>query len=205
MGPGSLYAMGLNYSLTGVFYNKEMAAQIGMTEAPKTLTRVRCPLAAAKDAGLKPIMIWGSAKSGMGLAFPLQQHMSVYGPVGRLTTGSSINQMLPSTHLRTCWQLNTSKDGSEAGYFPSTLMQFEYTDAAARFGAGEGVFTFNGDWQNAGYDSTMPGNVGFFLIAAARRGVALLLPCLPPAHLWNCSRLQRMQIARVSSSIGSPR
>ncbi|HEY6072372.1 MAG TPA: extracellular solute-binding protein, partial [Anaerolineales bacterium] len=31
-GSGTLYAMGLNYSLTGVFYNKTLAAQIGMTE-----------------------------------------------------------------------------------------------------------------------------------------------------------------------------
>lgn len=30
-GSGSLYAMGLNYSLTGIFYNKKLAAQIGMT------------------------------------------------------------------------------------------------------------------------------------------------------------------------------
>ena len=29
--------MGLNYSLTGVFYNKELATQIGMTEPPTTL------------------------------------------------------------------------------------------------------------------------------------------------------------------------
>src|SRR6266487_673043 len=35
-GSGSLYAMGLNYRLTGIFYNKKLAAQIGMTEPPKT-------------------------------------------------------------------------------------------------------------------------------------------------------------------------
>ena len=41
--PGSLYAAGLNYSLTGVFYNKELAQQIGMTEPPTTRRRVRGP------------------------------------------------------------------------------------------------------------------------------------------------------------------
>ena len=69
-GSGSLYAMGLNYSLTGIFYNKELAAQIGMTEPPKTLAEFDDLLAKAKEAGLLPIMQWGSAKSGMGLAFP---------------------------------------------------------------------------------------------------------------------------------------
>ena len=79
-GSGSLYAMGLNYSLTGIFYNKELAAQIGMTEPPKTLAEFEDLLAKAKDAGLLPIMQWGSAKSGMGLAFPLQSLMAVRRP-----------------------------------------------------------------------------------------------------------------------------
>ena len=40
-GSGSLYAMGLNYSMTGVFYNKELATQIGMTAAADDGRRVR--------------------------------------------------------------------------------------------------------------------------------------------------------------------
>ena len=79
-GSGSLYAAGLNYSMTGVFYNKEQAAQIGMTEPPKTLAEFEALLANAKEAGLLPIMQWGSAKSGMGLAFPLQNLMASLGP-----------------------------------------------------------------------------------------------------------------------------
>src|SRR5579884_2300633 len=51
-GSGSLYAMGLNYSLTGIFYNKRQAAQIGMTEPPKTLEEFENLLAKAKAAGL---------------------------------------------------------------------------------------------------------------------------------------------------------
>jgi raffinose/stachyose/melibiose transport system substrate-binding protein len=82
-GSGTLYAMGLNYSLTGVFYNKTLATQIGMTEPPKTVAEFEDLLAKAKAAGLQPIMIWGSAKSGMGLAFPLQNLMAPS------TTGSS--------------------------------------------------------------------------------------------------------------------
>ena len=42
-GSGSLYAMGLNNSLTGVFYNKKLAQQIGMTEPPEDGRRFRGP------------------------------------------------------------------------------------------------------------------------------------------------------------------
>lgn len=171
-GSGSLYAMGLNYSLTGVFYNKDLAAQIGMTEPPKTLAEFDVLLAAAKEAGLQPIMMWGSAKSGMGLAFPLQQLMAAYGPVDPINDwifnkpGATIDtpsNLLAAQHL---------ENWIKAGYFPTDINAIEYTDAAARFGAGEGVFTFNGDWQNAGYDATLPGKVGFFLMPPLEAGGA---------------------------------
>jgi raffinose/stachyose/melibiose transport system substrate-binding protein len=171
-GSGSLYAMGLNYSLTGVFYNKELAAQIGMTEAPKTVAEFEDFLAKAKAAGLQPIMQWGSAKSGMGLAFPLQNLMAAYGPVEPINDwifqkpGATIDtpsNLIAAQHLEE-WIQN--------GYFPTDINAIEYTDAASRFTQGEGVFTFNGDWQNAGYDTAMPGNVGFFLFPPAEAGGA---------------------------------
>jgi len=169
-GSGSLYAMGLNYSLTGIFYNRELAAQIGMTEPPQTLAEFEDLLAAAHDAGLLPIMQWGSARSGMGLAFPLQALMASIGPVEPINDwiyqkpGATINtpeNLIAAQHLQQ-W--------IENGYFPPDINAIEYTDANARFGQGEGVFIFNGDWQNAGYDADMPGNVGFFLMPPAEAG-----------------------------------
>jgi raffinose/stachyose/melibiose transport system substrate-binding protein len=169
-GSGTLYATGINYQLTGVFYNKELAAQIGMTEPPATLAEFDALLAAAKDAGLLPIMQWGSAKSGMGLAFPLQQLMADYGPTGPINDwifqkpGATIDtpsNLLAAQHLER-WIQN--------GYFPPDINAIEYTDAATRFGQGEGVFTFNGDWQNAGYSEDMPGNVGFFVMPPMEAG-----------------------------------
>jgi len=169
-GSGSLYAMGLNYSLTGIYYNKQQAEQIGMTEPPQTLAEFEDLLAKAKAAGLLPIMQWGSAKSGMGLAFPLQALMASVGPTDPINDwifqkpGATIDtpsNLVAAQHLEQ-WIKN--------GYFPPDINAIEYTDANARFGKGEGVFIFNGDWQNAGYDTDMPGNVGFFLMPPAEAG-----------------------------------
>lgn len=167
-GSGSLYALGLNYSLTGIFYNKKLAAQIGMTQPPKTLDEFENLLAKAKSAGLQPIMEWGSAKSGMGLAFPLQALMASVGSTQPINDwifqkkGATIDtpdNLKAAQHLQQ-WITN--------GYFPKDINAIEYTDAADRFTKGEGVFTFNGDWQNAGYDTGMPGNVGFFVMPPAQ-------------------------------------
>jgi raffinose/stachyose/melibiose transport system substrate-binding protein len=169
-GEGDLYAGGLNYSTTGVFYNKEQAEQIGMTEAPATLEEFEGLLAAAKDAGLQPIMQWNAAASGGGLAFPLQNIMASLGPVTPINEwiyqkeGASI---VSDTNLEAAQHL---QQWIEAGYFPEDVNAIEYTDSNARFAGGEGVFTFNGDWQNAQYDADAPGNIGFFLFPPAEEG-----------------------------------
>jgi raffinose/stachyose/melibiose transport system substrate-binding protein len=169
-GTGSLYAAGLNYSMTGVFYNKKLAAQIGMTTAPKTVAEFEDLLAKAKAAGLQPIMQWNASASGGGLAFPLQNLMAAYGPTQPINDwifqkkGATIDtaeNLIAAQHLET-WV--------KSGYFPKDVNATEYTAANSRFGKGEGVFMFNGDWQDAAYDKDMPGNVGFFVFPPATAG-----------------------------------
>jgi raffinose/stachyose/melibiose transport system substrate-binding protein len=169
-GSGSLYAMGLNYSLTGVFYNKDLAAQIGMSAPPETVEDFEALLAKAKDAGLLPIMQWNATASGGGLAFPLQNLMAAYGPT------EPINDWIfqkPGATIDTPTNLTAAQHLDEwvkAGYFPEDVNAIEYTDANSRFGKGEGVFMFNGDWQNAVYDTDLKGNVGFFVFPSAEAG-----------------------------------
>jgi raffinose/stachyose/melibiose transport system substrate-binding protein len=144
-GSGSLYAMGLNYSLTGVFYNKKLANQIGMSAAPKTVAEFEDLLGKAKAAGLQPIMAWNATASGGGLAFPLQNLMAAYGPT------QPINDWIfqkPGATIDTATNLTAAQHLEQwvkAGYFNKDANATEYTDANARFGKGEGVFMFNGD------------------------------------------------------------
>ena len=169
-GAGSLYAMGLNYSLTGVFYNRELAAQIGMTEAPATVADFDALLGAANDADLQPIMAWNAAASGGGLAFPLQQLMAAYGPT------EPINDWIfqkPDATIDTPSNLQAAEHLQgwvESGYFPEDANALQYTDANARFRGGDGVFMFNGDWENATYSGEMAENVGFFLFPPLEEG-----------------------------------
>ena len=178
-GSGSLYAMGLNYSLTGVFYNKKLAGQIGMTEPPKTVAEFEDLLAKAKTASLLPIMAWNATASGGGLAFPLQNLMAAYGPTQPINdwifqkTGATIDT---PTNLTAAQHL---QQWVQAAYFPKDANATEYTDANARFGKGEGVFMFNGDWQNAVYDKDLSGNVGFFVFPPGETGGSLAAMSAP--------------------------
>lgn len=166
-GTGSIIAWPVNPSTVGVFYNKDLAAQIGMTAPPKTVEEFDALLAKAKDAGLQPIMEWNASTSGGGLAFPLQNLMAAYGDHAKinewvfLKEGATIDtpEFLQAAQKLEEWIKN--------GYFPEDVNSIEYSDAAGRFGKGEGVFTFNGDWQNGGYNTDLPGKVGFFTFPEA--------------------------------------
>jgi raffinose/stachyose/melibiose transport system substrate-binding protein len=161
-GTGSLYAMGLNYSMTGVFYNKELAAKVGMTEPPKTLAELDALLAKAKEAGIQPIMQWN--KSTGGLAFPLQNLMGAYGlpePINDWIfqkDGATINtpeNLKAAEHL---------EGWVKAGYFPSDANAIEYFQMMSRFIGGEGLFMFDGDWESGNLDTNAAGKFGFFLM-----------------------------------------
>ena len=52
--------MGINYSMTGVFYNKALATKIGMT-SPSTLAQLDADLAKAKADGILPVEQFDSA------------------------------------------------------------------------------------------------------------------------------------------------
>ena len=150
-----------------------------MTEPPKTVAEFEDLLAKAKAAGLLPIMQWNATASGGGLAFPLQNLMAAYGPT------QPINDWIfqkPGATIDTPTNLTAAQHLQQwikAGYFPKDANAIEYTDANARFGKGEGVFMFNGDWQNAGYDKDLPGNVGFFVFPPAEAGGTLAAMSAP--------------------------
>jgi raffinose/stachyose/melibiose transport system substrate-binding protein len=169
-GVGHLYGFGQGFSLTGVYYNRELADEIGMTEVPKTLAEFDDLLGRAKAAGIQPIVQHNASDSGGGLAFPLQQLMASYGPATPINDwvyGKADATIDTPSNVDAAEHL---KEWLDAGYFTSDLNALQYADAQARFGQGEALFTFNGDWQNGGFDNDLPGGVGFFLFPPMNEG-----------------------------------
>ena len=168
-GEGTLYAQGLNYSLTGVFYNKELAAKIGMTEAPKTLAEFDAALAKAKAAGITGIAQFNGGATG-GLAFPLQNLMAVYGETGPINDwvfqkpGATIDT---ASNLKAVQHLES---WIKAGYFANDINSLDYAAMMARFTSGQSLFIFNGDWESGNFDKQMAGKVGFFLMPPEQAG-----------------------------------
>ena len=193
--------MGLNYSLTGVFYNKQLAQQIGMTEPPKTVAEFEDLLAKAKAANLQPIMEWNATASGGGLAFPLQNLMAAYGPT------QPINDWIfqkPGATIDTPANLKAAQHLEQwikAGYFPKDTNAIDYTDACGRFGKGNGLFMFNGDWESRP-TTRNAGNVGFFLFPPGEAGGKHAAMSAPLTY--GIGDRPRTPTVPLSSSTGSP-
>nr|WP_176573258.1 extracellular solute-binding protein [Nonomuraea pusilla] len=168
-GEGSLYAMGLNFSMTGLFYNKKLAEQIGMSAPPATLAELDAVLAKAKDAGITPIVQFNGGATG-GLAFPLQDLMAAYGPTGPINDwifqkpGAGIDT---PTNLQAVQHLER---WIKAGYFQKDVNAVDYATMMSRFIGGKGLFMFNGDWESGNLDKQLPGDVGFTLMPPAQQG-----------------------------------
>ncbi|GAB3423601.1 ABC transporter substrate-binding protein [Flindersiella endophytica] len=168
-GEGALYAMGLNFSMTGVFYNKELADRVGMKAPPTTLAELDDLLAKAKRAGVTPIVQFNGGATG-GFAFPLQNLMAAYGEPAPVNDwifqqpGASIDtpsNRSAAQHLER-W--------IKAGYFDRDANAMDYAKMMSKFQAGDGLIMFNGDWESGNLDKQMPGKAGFFLMPPAKQG-----------------------------------
>ncbi|MFI7229801.1 ABC transporter substrate-binding protein [Nonomuraea angiospora] len=168
-GEGSLYALGLNSSMTGIFYNKKLAAKIGMSAPPATLAELDAAMDKAKKAGITPIVQFNGGATG-GLAFPLQDLMASYGPA------APINDWIfqkPGATIDTPSNLQAVQHLErwiKAGYFQKDVNAVDYATMMSRFIDGQGLFMFNGDWESGNLDKQLPGDVGFSLMPPAQEG-----------------------------------
>jgi raffinose/stachyose/melibiose transport system substrate-binding protein len=168
-GEGSLFAMGLNFSVTGVLYNKTLAERIEMTAAPATLAEFDGLLAKAKQANITPIVQFNGGATG-GFAFPLQNLMAAYGQPGPINDwifqkpGARIDS--PANQQAT----RHLADWIKAGYFDRDANAMEYAKMMSKFIAGDGLFMFNGDWESGNLDKQLPGKVGFFPLPTEKGG-----------------------------------
>jgi raffinose/stachyose/melibiose transport system substrate-binding protein len=167
-GAGPLYATGFSSSVTGVFYNKDLAARIGVRE-PETLAELDDALARAKRSGVTPIAAFNGGATG-GLTFPLQSLMGAYGSPRSIDDwtfqrpGATIDTPPNAEAARHLARWLT------AGYFDADLNATDYARMVDRFTSGQALFMVDGDWESANLDHRMPGRVGFFLMPPLRAG-----------------------------------
>ncbi len=166
-GSGSLYQLGLGYSITGIYMNKTLADQLGIDAPPSTLGELEEDFALAKAAGILPIM--AGDKDGV-VNFVVQAAMNQYADPKEMMDWI-LN--VPGATYDTPGNVKGAdliRKWADAGYFPADINAIDYASFVSRFQGGEGLFTFNGNWAAADTQAKMGENVDFFLVPPVDEG-----------------------------------
>jgi raffinose/stachyose/melibiose transport system substrate-binding protein len=168
-GQGSLYAFGAPAGpMTGVFYNKKLAAQIGLTQPPADLAEFEALMAKAKAAGKTPVVV--ANKIGLlghvwNLLLGDYMGADKLNQIGYHTAGASVDspEALQATETLDKWV--------KAGYFNSDQNALDQDPSYGQFMNGSAAFTVQGSWVLTPLANMMKqGNLGFFPFPPAQAG-----------------------------------
>lgn len=166
-GSGSLYGMGLSFSLTGVYYNKKLASSIGMTQPPASVADLEALMEKAKATGKTPMLTSGQD----GAYFWLFQVLMLGDGAQKQLADWTFN--VPNATIEgPSAELAATKiqEWTNKGYFPKDAVAINNTEASARFAKGDAVFYFDGNWDAGTYNKALGDNVGFFLMPPTTAG-----------------------------------
>lgn len=161
-----LYGVPAGLSMTGIYYNKKLAAKAGITRPPRTLAEFERQLGAVKKAGMTPLGVGALDSGGLHLWAGLVNNVMPprdYRNWVKGTKGATIKTpaTLKATERLAAW--------SREGYFNASANGTAQVDSTGQFTRGDSVFLINGNWAAGQLAQTMGDKAGFFLMPGAKR------------------------------------
>ncbi|QKW17755.1 extracellular solute-binding protein [Kitasatospora sp. NA04385] len=160
LGVGKLWAAPAGFSLVGVYYNKDIAAKLGI-EPPKTLGEFEQDLAKAKTAGVLPIQMPNMQGQS---SYLFQALTNTFQGPGKSTEWAFGNPGSTIENVSATRAAQQVADWAEQGYLPSGANGTDGAAAMSAFTKGEGLFMFDGNWDATAVDKALPGKAGFFTL-----------------------------------------
>ncbi|WP_326691515.1 extracellular solute-binding protein [Streptomyces sp. NBC_01795] len=160
-----LYGVPAGLSMTGIYYNKELAKKAGITHPPRTLAEFEGQLAAAKKAGTTPLGVGALDSGGLHLWAALVNSMMPPKDYRDWVKGT------PGATIKTKGTLAATKklaEWSRKGYFDDSANGTAQVDSTGQFTRGESVFLINGNWAAGTLAEAMGKKAGFFLMPGTR-------------------------------------
>ena len=167
-GTGSLYGYTTMGEIVGVYYNKQILSELGLT-VPTTFGEFEQDLDAAKQAGQIPIQFANNdAFPGIHEFATIQDQIAPTSYLTDLIFGTQRDQLSFDTPENT-QAATTLQDWANKGYFTPGFGGAGYDDSVSNFANGEGLFMITGNWivANLGADNT---DFGFFPLPPAAAG-----------------------------------
>ncbi|MFJ4680456.1 MULTISPECIES: ABC transporter substrate-binding protein [unclassified Kitasatospora] len=166
LGVGKLWAAPAGFSLVGVYYNKDIAAKLGI-EPPTTLAEFEQDLAKAKAAGELPIQMPNMQGQSSYLFQALTDNFQGPDKSTAWAFGSSGSSLENDPATRAAQKV---ADWAKQGYLPSGANGTDGAAAMTAFTKGQGLFMFDGNWDATAVDKALPGKAGFFTLPGESAG-----------------------------------
>lgn len=183
---GTLYGLANEYEMLGVYYNKQIFADLGV-EVPTTYDQFLDICKKAKDAGITAVVIDDLDK------WPGYHYESLYYGAfgGPDMVYGAINQTIEGgwNQPEFAEALNALGALVKEGYTSEFPNGIAHDDALREFYTGGGAMYFTGTWQVTGMVENMGDNVGLFVFPAAKEG----LESTPPVGVGSA-----MQVSAVT-------
>lgn len=170
---GALYGIANEYEMLGVFYNKQIFADLGV-EIPTTYAQFLDICKKAKDAGITALVLDDLDK------WPGYHYESLfYGAfAGPELVDGAINQTLEGgwNQPEFAEALNALSSLVKEGYTSEYPNGIAHDDALRDFYTGGGAMYLTGTWAVSGMYENMGDNVGLFIFPAAKEGLKNMPP-----------------------------
>lgn len=157
-GSGTQWTVASGFTVTGVYYNKEHAQAVGMTETPTSLEEFEGYLAQAQAQGLVPISTGNqTGQAATSFQFLLNNSMGQAGVNDWIfrVPGATIDTPEGIAAADT-----TAEWGAE-GYFGPDANGMDNNASLAQFVAGDALFYNSGNWDAKSLADQMGDNVAF--------------------------------------------
>ncbi|KDN78054.1 hypothetical protein DF19_40865 [Streptomyces olindensis] len=158
LGTGHLWAAPAGFSMVGVFYNKQIAAELGITSPPTTMAEFQADLDKAQKAGKTGLQLANLDGHSAFVVQSIAQSVDGAASVQKWFEGRS------GSTFDTPGNLQGAKDlakWAKAGEISKGANGTDLPAAVAAFSKGDGLFLVDGNWDAATIDKALPGKVGF--------------------------------------------
>ncbi len=165
-GGGKLYALPGGFSIVGLYYNKALLNQFGISAPPATLDEFDADLAKAKTAGVTGLEV--AAKSGHA-AFNIQAVAEQYDSPETLNNwiyGASGTFDTPGVHKG----VEALARWAKAGYLNKSATGTDLNGAVSDFGKGKALFLHDGSWDSGAIGKALGDKAGFVPYPTAAAG-----------------------------------
>jgi len=156
---GKLYGMPIGVEGYGFIYNKDLFAQAGITELPKTLSQLEDAAKKLQDKGITPFINgygewWVLGNHFVNLPFAYQADPNAF--IAGLNDGS---QKIPGNEVFANW---TKLFDLTVKYGGKNPLQTDYNTQVTEFATGKAAMTQQGNWTQVQISKTNPDvNIGF--------------------------------------------